>query len=415
MADVLDQLSTVIGRPVKPLERVQKPAARNPYMAADNPKGLAKPGNLSIWDRPSVQNADGSHSSELSFSREDDGKEVLVPSIVDGKFLTPDGKMPPLGHRDKSGKYIPTPQEKAMQDKAWDHYKKTGQHLGMFDNPDDADAYANILHNRGEKGSGSRDEAAGSFKGTPSLESVIGRKLKPELPPLATARFKMYGQAVKNGFTPDIAAKTAMAEASVMNADPSTWRKVKSAIRDTPTGTGHTFGQVGEALGDVLHRGFDNPMGISDERWQQAQKEFNDYIDKKQKEFGPGPASEFTAGVYKGLYQFAGESASPGQLALLVGTFGESALVRAAAKLGIEGAPAVARTLSKLMQVQFGAQMVEGTATGIEDTVKAASRGDWQSAGESAVEGLVSGVMARGLVTHEVAQEKVRGDHREDG
>ena len=220
----------------------------------------------------------------------------------------------------------------------------------------------------------------------------------------------MYGQAVKNGFTPDIAAKTAMAEASVMNADPSTWRKVKSAIRDTPTGTGHTFGQVGEALGDVLHRGFDNPMGISDERWQQAQKEFNDYIDKKQKEFGPGPASEFTAGVYKGLYQFAGESASPGQLALLVGTFGESALVRAAAKLGIEGAPAVARTLSKLMQVQFGAQMVEGTATGIEDTVKAASRGDWQSAGESAVEGLVSGVMARGLVTHEVAQEKVRGD-----
>lgn len=122
------------------------------YMVEPSPKGLAEQGNLPIWTRPTVQNADGSHSSELSFSREDNGKEVLVPSIVNGRFLTPDGKEPPLGYHDKTGKYHPTPQEKTMQDRAWDHYKKTGQHLGKFDNPDDADAYADKLHNRGTRG-----------------------------------------------------------------------------------------------------------------------------------------------------------------------------------------------------------------------------------------------------------------------
>ena len=118
-------------------------------MAVPKPKGLVEPGNLPIWNRPVVQNPDGSHSTELSFSREENGKEVLVPSIVNGKFLTPDGKMPPMGHEDKNGKYIPTPQEQAMYDRAWDHYKKTGENLGKFDSPESADAYAQILHNRG--------------------------------------------------------------------------------------------------------------------------------------------------------------------------------------------------------------------------------------------------------------------------
>ena len=120
-------------------------------MVDRNPKGLVEPGNLPIWNRPVVHNADGSHSSELSFSRENNGKEVLVPSIVNGKFMTPDGKMPPLG-KEVNGKYVPTLQEKAMQDKAWQHYERTGENLGKFSNPDDADAYAERLHNRGSRG-----------------------------------------------------------------------------------------------------------------------------------------------------------------------------------------------------------------------------------------------------------------------
>ena len=67
------------------------------FMAVPNAQGLAEPGNLPIWNRPVVQNADGSHSSEYSTSFEQDGKEVLVPTVVNGKFLTPDGKKPPEG------------------------------------------------------------------------------------------------------------------------------------------------------------------------------------------------------------------------------------------------------------------------------------------------------------------------------
>jgi hypothetical protein len=129
----------------------QAPPNPSDYMAQANPKGLVEQGNLPIWTRPTIQNADGTHSSELSFSREENGKEVLVPSIVNGKFMTPDGTMPPLGRHDATGQYIPTPQEQAMQDAAWQHYKQTGQHLGKFDNPDNADAYADVLHNRGTR------------------------------------------------------------------------------------------------------------------------------------------------------------------------------------------------------------------------------------------------------------------------
>jgi hypothetical protein len=108
-------------------------------MAAKNPEGLVEPGNLNIRNRPMIQNEDGTHSSEYSVSFADEqGREVLVPTVVDGKFLTPDGRKPPEN----------SPEEKAMFRRAWDHYLKTGEHLGKFDTPEHADAYASILHNR---------------------------------------------------------------------------------------------------------------------------------------------------------------------------------------------------------------------------------------------------------------------------
>ena len=121
-------------------------------MAEPNPRGLVEPGNLPIWNRPTIQNADGSHSSELSISMQDDqGHEVLIPTIAGGKFLTPDGKMPPL----VNGKVPPAedwnkyPEWRALKEEAWNRFERTGEHLGKFDNPDDADAYAEVLHNRG--------------------------------------------------------------------------------------------------------------------------------------------------------------------------------------------------------------------------------------------------------------------------
>jgi hypothetical protein len=117
-----------------------KPSHPDPFMAISNPKGLVEKGNLPIWNRPTVQNADGTHSSEYSTSFADDkGREVLVPTVVNGKFLTPDGKKPEEG----------STEEKTMFKEAWRHYLKTGENLGKFDNPDNADDYASKLHNRG--------------------------------------------------------------------------------------------------------------------------------------------------------------------------------------------------------------------------------------------------------------------------
>jgi hypothetical protein len=38
-----------------------------------------------------------------------------------------------------------------MFDRAREHYRNTGEHMGIFDTPENADAYANTVHNRGPK------------------------------------------------------------------------------------------------------------------------------------------------------------------------------------------------------------------------------------------------------------------------
>lgn len=101
--------------------------------------GMIKPGNLNLNGRPIVHNADGTVSSEYSVSFQDEhGHEVLVPTVVNGRFLTPDGTKPREG----------SPEEKAMFQKAWQHYEQTGENLGVFDTPAHADSYAQKVHNR---------------------------------------------------------------------------------------------------------------------------------------------------------------------------------------------------------------------------------------------------------------------------
>lgn len=96
---------------------VQPPRAEEP-----EPKGMVEPGNIDTANRPVVKNADGTISTELSFSINEGGKEVLLPSIVGGKKLD--------------------------QKAAIEHYKKTGEHLGKFSDVASANAYAEKLHAR---------------------------------------------------------------------------------------------------------------------------------------------------------------------------------------------------------------------------------------------------------------------------
>lgn len=115
---------------------------------SDNAPGLVEVGNIDVNNRPEVKNADGTISTLLSMSREEDGKEVLVPQVVDGKILN--------------------------EDEAWKHYKETGEHLGKFDSSYAADAYAEDLHQAQAK-------AHPVFNTTGSWVDQVSPKLKASL------------------------------------------------------------------------------------------------------------------------------------------------------------------------------------------------------------------------------------------
>lgn len=102
------------------------------------PKGLLEPGNVDLANRPRVKNADGSVSTVRSMSFEEDGVEVLVPTVSDdGRIMT--------------------------DDEAIDAYRKTGRHLGKFSSASDATAYAEALHSQQEQMIGRDDAAAARY------------------------------------------------------------------------------------------------------------------------------------------------------------------------------------------------------------------------------------------------------------
>lgn len=87
------------------------------------PLGVIEKGNIDIHSRPIVRNEDGSISTVRSMSTNIDGREVLIPTVSD------DGRI-------------------MSDDEAIDNFMRTGKHLGMFDTPDNATAYAESLHNQ---------------------------------------------------------------------------------------------------------------------------------------------------------------------------------------------------------------------------------------------------------------------------
>lgn len=88
--------------------------------------GLVEQGNIDLAKRPRVQNEDGSISTVRSMSFNVDGVEVLIPTVL------PDGRV-------------------ASDAEAIQHYRETGEHLGKFETPQAATAYANALHDAQEQ------------------------------------------------------------------------------------------------------------------------------------------------------------------------------------------------------------------------------------------------------------------------
>ncbi|QII84171.1 hypothetical protein G3T20_05315 [Bordetella hinzii] len=91
------------------------------------PSGLQDAGNIDLAARPVVNNPDGSISTVRSMSFNEDGQEVLIPTVADdGSRILSD-------------------------DEAVDQYRRTGKFLGKFDTPDNATAYAEQLHSDQEQ------------------------------------------------------------------------------------------------------------------------------------------------------------------------------------------------------------------------------------------------------------------------
>lgn len=86
-------------------------------------EGMVEAGNINLADRPVVRNPDGSISTVKTISIEEDGAEVLIPTISDeGEALS--------------------------EDDAIALYRKTGRHFGRFATIDAANRYAEQLHNQ---------------------------------------------------------------------------------------------------------------------------------------------------------------------------------------------------------------------------------------------------------------------------
>jgi metal-responsive CopG/Arc/MetJ family transcriptional regulator len=94
------------------------------------------------YDRKTLQNPDGTVSTASTIGIEEDGKEVVIPTVIDGVRYS-------------------------NQD-AIAYYKKTGEHFGKFDTAAHAEVYAEQLHNQQQR-------ALAGESTDPTLEELLAQ------------------------------------------------------------------------------------------------------------------------------------------------------------------------------------------------------------------------------------------------
>ncbi len=84
-------------------------------------QGMLEPGNIDLYNRPDVE---GSTVRSMSFN--EDGREILIPTVVGNKIVS---------------------DEDAIAE-----YERSGQHMGVFESPEAATSYAEAVHKDYESG-----------------------------------------------------------------------------------------------------------------------------------------------------------------------------------------------------------------------------------------------------------------------
>lgn len=83
--------------------------------------GILEVGNVNLIDRPQLPQPDKSYQTAYTMTADiDKGRTVLLPTVIEGKQYTPK--------------------------EAFEHFKKTGEHMGIFENRKSADAFDKQLH-----------------------------------------------------------------------------------------------------------------------------------------------------------------------------------------------------------------------------------------------------------------------------
>lgn len=151
------------------------------------PEGVPQPiipGNLPLDIQQVVHNDDGTVSTVRTISIGVDGREVLIPTVIDGRVVG--------------------------DDEAAQHYYETGENFGTFENAADATAYGEALHQSHEQALRPPQNPAEALTGNALLDALNG----PErLQALSWAREQQNRNNVSNRAQMDVTIGNITSEA----------------------------------------------------------------------------------------------------------------------------------------------------------------------------------------------------------